>query len=371
MGDTCPTGRNQSLFERGDSEALLNDLLPEFEKADLVAVNLECPLIQRETPIKKCGPNLGVPLSCVNGLKAMGIDVVGLANNHIMDHSTQGLRSTIRVLERNGIEYAGAGENLCAARKILVREVQDVRVGILALAEHEFGIASINEPGVNPVDIIDVTRNINAHRDSFDHLVVLLHGGNELYQYPSPRLMQTCRFLVEQGASAVICQHSHCAGCMEIYHGSPIVYGQGNFLFDYPSGTAVWHCGILICLEASERSNIFKIRLIPYRQSDGQSGARRMKVEKGISFMNDFNARSVAICEESFVAGQWETFCQENQRYYLSRLRSKPGFVGRLACKLGLPYYLDSRKAQLARLHLVRCEAHREILETIFDQLRP
>jgi len=218
-GDTCPIGRNQGFFQRGNTMSLLNDLRPEFEKADISVVNLECPLIQKEAPIEKCGPNLGAPVDCANGLKAMGIDVVGLANNHIMDHGPQGLWITIKALGEHGIAHVGAGENVDKARKILVREVHGIRIGIFAVAEHEFGIATKNAPGANPLDVIDFVRNINEHRSEFDKLIVLVHGGNEHYQYPRPGLMDICRFYVEQGASAVICQHSHCVGCMETYQG--------------------------------------------------------------------------------------------------------------------------------------------------------
>ncbi len=44
-GDTCPIGRNEDIFRLGNAKALLNNLLPKFEKADLAIVNLECPLI--------------------------------------------------------------------------------------------------------------------------------------------------------------------------------------------------------------------------------------------------------------------------------------------------------------------------------------
>ncbi|MFA5240456.1 MAG: CapA family protein, partial [Phycisphaerae bacterium] len=116
-GDLCPIGRNQSLFEQGNAALLLNDLLPEFENADLSIVNLECPLIRDESPIVKCGPVLGAPTTCVNGMKAASINMFNLANNHIMDHGTQGLQTTIETLEQHGIMHVGAGTNLDEARK--------------------------------------------------------------------------------------------------------------------------------------------------------------------------------------------------------------------------------------------------------------
>ncbi len=366
-GDTCPTNRNELLFRNGDVPALLNDLQPEFETADLAIINLECPLIQSASPIDKCGPHLGAPLECVNGLKAMGIHVVALANNHCMDHGPEGLCSTMRVLDEYGIDYVGAGENLAAARKILVREVHGVRIGIMALAEHEFGFAEEAAPGANPLDIMDVVRDATANRDGFDFLIVLFHGGNESYPYPRPRLMDTCRFLIEQGAAAVICQHSHCAGCMETYREAPIIYGQGNFLFDYHSKSTGWHDGVLVSLQVNGKA-CFDTQLIPYRQSDGQPGVRRMTPEEEQVFMADFVARSLAIGDRSFVATRWEAFCRENRRAFLQCLHGKPGFLRRVASKLDLLRYFDSREVQRRRLHFVRCESLREALITVLTQ---
>lgn len=362
-GDVCPTGKNQSFFESGDAHTLLNDLLYEFQNADLSIVNLECPLIQTKAPIQKCGPVLGVSNECINGLKAMGVDVAGLANNHIMDHGDRGLRSTISALKDKGIDYVGAGESLEMARNILIRDVKGFRIGILAIAENEFGIATIDKPGSNPLNIMDTVRNITKHRDYFDYLIVLVHAGTELYPYPSPYLMDTCRFLVEQGANAVICQHSHCSGCVETYKEAPIVYGQGNFIFDYPTDAIEWREGLLVCLNINGKGT-FELRFIPYRQSDGQPGVRKMNSDEEKMFMSGFYSRSTAIRDELFVAKQWEFYCKQNKRYYLNGLHGKPGFLRRLAGKLNKLHYLDSEEVQRNRLHFVRCESLREALIT-------
>jgi poly-gamma-glutamate capsule biosynthesis protein CapA/YwtB (metallophosphatase superfamily) len=366
-GDTCPIGRNQRLFQKGDAQALLDDLLTEvLEQADFSITNLECPLIREESPIEKVGPNLGAPVDCVKGLMAMGIDVVGLANNHTMDHGPQGLRTTIKALEENGIAHVGAGENADEARQILVREINGIRIGILAMAEHEFGIAAKNKPGVNSLDAIDFVRNINAHRAQIDKLIVLIHGGNAYFRYPSPCLMDTCRFLVEQGADAVVCQHSHCVGCIETYKGAPIIYGQGNFLFDFSSKEAAWCEGAMISLDLNGVGS-FEVRLIPYRQSDGQPGARRMMADEERVFMNDLAARSKAIADVSFVKTQWEIFCSNHKRYYLHTLHGKPSLFRRLAGQLNLLHILDGPEKQRARLNIIRCESHREALRTILE----
>src|SRR5258706_12632842 len=65
--DLCPIGANQRYFTEGDAKSLFNDLLKDFEAADLVIANLECPLVDKRTPISKTGPSFGEPSTCING----------------------------------------------------------------------------------------------------------------------------------------------------------------------------------------------------------------------------------------------------------------------------------------------------------------
>lgn len=361
--DICPIGRNMPLFQQGEAKLLFKDLLPEFERADLSIVNLECPFIQVESPIKKNGPVLGVPTTCVNGLKTAGINMVNLANNHIMDHGFSGLKSTIETLQESGIAYFGAGDDLYRAREIVIREIHSKRFGFIGLAEHEFGIAEKAMPGSNPLDVIDFSRNVHNRQAEFDYLIVLVHGGNEHYQYPRPALVETCRFLVEQGASAVICQHSHCVGCMETYQGAPIIYGQGNLLMDMSSKFETWNEGLLISLEIDTLdSGKIRVKMIPYRQSDEQPGAHRMPLEQENRVLCDFKDRSKSIQDEEFVKAQWNSYCDKHKQQYLNMLHGKTNLLRRVLGRLDLLQYLESKASLRKRLNLIRCESHREAI---------
>ncbi|MFP4501376.1 MAG: CapA family protein [Candidatus Hydrogenedentota bacterium] len=366
-GDTFPGGCNLPCFEQGDAHALLGGLLPEFEAADLRLVNLECPLIDAETPISKVGPNLGAPVACAHGLKAMGIDVACLANNHIMDHGAQGLRSSVAALEANGIAHVGAGENLAAARRLHVHAVGGVRVGILAMAEHEFSIAGAHTPGANPLDVIDFVRRMEADRAACDVLIVLCHAGALHHPYPSPALLKMARFFVEQGADAVLCQHSHCVGCIETYRGAPIVYGQGNFLFDHGPRPAAWYEGLLVTLTIAAGGAV-EARCIPVRQCAEEPGVCRMPQAQEAAFADALDARSAALADETFVEQQWQAFCRERRRYYLNRIRGRRGLVRRVVSKFGMHGNRTAPAAVRQQLHLVRCESHREALTTVLTQ---
>ena len=113
-GDICPMGRIQNAFIEGNADEIFHDLLEEIVGADLSVVNLECPLISQETPIAKAGPVLGANSSCVRGFAAAKWNVLNLANNHIFDHGTMGLRETIDTIERAGMSVVGAGMNINA-----------------------------------------------------------------------------------------------------------------------------------------------------------------------------------------------------------------------------------------------------------------
>src|SRR5207237_5153504 len=88
-GDVCPTPRDLSLFQEGNAAGLFHDLLEEFATADLSLVNLEFPLIEQPSPIRKTGPVLSAASDCVKGLVSSHIKCVGLANNHILDHGAR------------------------------------------------------------------------------------------------------------------------------------------------------------------------------------------------------------------------------------------------------------------------------------------
>ena len=361
-GDVCPIGRNQSFFEREDAEGLLHDLLPEFERAGLTIVNLECPLIERETPIEKCGEHRGVPLNYTKGFRAMGLDVACLGNNHIMDHGTQGLRSTIRALKEAGLAYVGAGENVTEAGQVLRRKVGDANVAIMAVAEHEFSIATRNSPGANPLNLIEYVRTMKGLRGESDCVIVLLHGGPEHYPYPTPELQHICRFMIEEGANFVLCQHSHCGGCYESYQGGYIVYGQGNLLFDlHPQFHGEWNRGFLVRVTI-RADKTCEMDLVPYLQSDERPGVRRMNADEEVMFMHEVQARSMRVQDEGFVESAWREFCREKQDSYFSVLRGHGRLVRRANRITHFADRLYSRSALLSLQDIVRCESHREVL---------
>ena len=105
--------------------------------------------------------------------------------------------------------------------------------------------------------------------------------------------------MIEKGADVVVCQHSHCVGCEENYLGGTIVYGQGNFIFDYRNDVE-WQTGLLTVIELFE-NNEFKVSYCAVEKQEN-----KVRISDGVKTIEEFNNRSQQIKEESFVAASFE-----------------------------------------------------------------
>ena len=312
-GDLVPTESNIKMFSDGDVLQLLGyELLDVLVDANYRMFNLEAPITDTTVPINKCGPNLTISPATIGGIKKIGVDVFGLANNHILDQGNSGLESTINILEKNRIRHLGAGMNLFEAAKPLIIELGEKRIGVYACAEHEFTIAGENHPGANPFDPLESMDHIvKLKKDDCDYIIVLYHGGKEHYRYPSPYLQKVCRKMVDKGANLIVCQHSHCIGCRENYNNSTIIYGQGNFLFDL-SDDELWQTSLL--LEVSIEDGFF-VKELPIVKK--QNCIRMAKGKDAENILTNYRDRSLQILQDGFVDREYSKFASSMLNGYL------------------------------------------------------
>ncbi|HFD2030269.1 TPA: CapA family protein [Clostridium perfringens] len=368
-GDLVPTESNINLFNNGDIDELIGkDLKLILNKAHITCFNLEVPLTNKLSPIEKCGPNLIAPTSTIKGIKAINPHFFTLANNHILDQGKQGLISTINILKNNNIDFAGAGNNISEAQKPYIFEKEGMKIGIYCCSEHEFSIAKESMSGANPFDPLESLDHINQLKEKCDYVIVLYHGGKEHFRYPSPYLQKICRKIVEKGADIVICQHSHCIGCEEIWKDGRIIYGQGNFLFDN-SDSEYWKTSLLIKISLNVKDNQRKISYIPIIKKDNK--VRMAKYEDSNRIMQEFFYRSKEICSDEFVKRNYQDFANQMQWQYLSALSGKwsKNILYRIVNKLTkysfVRTYIGRKYLSLERItiqNFIECEAHRELL---------
>lgn len=358
-GDLVPTKSNEEFFESGDIEKLLDKGLREtWYNSDIRLFNLEVPLVDKISPMEKWGPNLISSTSTQNGLIALKPSLITLANNHILDQGEKGLYSTVSLLEEHNIPYVGVGKDINAASKPHIIRKEGISIGVYACSENEFSVVSKHSAGGNPFDPLESLDHIQKLKSETDFVIVLYHGGKEHYRYPSPNLQKTCRKMVEKGADIVICQHSHCIGAFEKYRESTIVYGQGNFIFDY-SDREHWKTSILIKLKIS---NKIETEFVPFIK-DGNRIATPSK-ELSNNILNEFYRRSKEIQKEGFLNQQYTRFAEREINGYLTIVGGMNKWVSRIDRKLLGGRILKkqyNRKRLLALQNYIECEAHREL----------
>ncbi|MGI6007095.1 MAG: CapA family protein [Ruminococcus sp.] len=369
--DIVPTESNFESFRKGDVEHLIGEELQEkLDKADFIIFNLEVPLTDKEEPIIKNGPNLIAPTYTMPGIQGINSDFFTLANNHILDQGSEGMTSTIKLLDQAGIAHAGAGSNLAEARKPHIVEIADIRVGIYCCAEHEFSIATETTAGANPFDPLESLDHVLELKSQCDYVIVLYHGGKEHYRYPSPQLQKVCRKLVEKGTDLVVCQHSHCIGSKEEWKNGTIVYGQGNFLFDH-SESEYWQTSLLIEVELEKVADKLQARYHFYPLQKNKETVRLAHGEMAIQIMTDFQERSAAITKTKYVQEQYQSFAEEMLMDYLATFfgSSARNPIFRVLNKFSrhrlLRWRMNRRyrnQEKLALRNCIECEAHRELL---------
>lgn len=343
-------------------EQLFNDSVSILKDKDLSVINLECPLTRKSSPIKKCGPNFKANPSCINLLKYAGFDVVTLANNHILDHGTDGLTDTLNLCEQHKIRFVGAGANLEEASKPLTIEVRGKLLTFLNFAENEFSIASIDKAGANPLNPMSNYNQIMSAKKYSDYVILIIHGGNESYPLPNPNLRETCRFFSELGASAIILHHTHTPSGYEIYNKVPIFYGLGNFLFprkkEYVSHDP-WYEGFFVKLYLKEYGQI-DFKIFPYYQNKGRIGLNLMNAEEKKLFLAKLENYNTIIRNDHLLRQEWEIHCQKNKIEYLSYFLML-NFIERQFFKRNIftKRLIKEEKFRYI-LNIIRCESHRD-----------
>ena len=368
--DLVPTVSNSDLFSSANINELLGkELVKILNKSDVRIFNLETPLIDKETPIKKCGPVLGINRSVISGIKSINPTFLTLANNHIMDHGLEGLNTTINTLKENDIDFGGVGCNLQEAKKILIKEIDGFKLGIYVCVEHEFSVATEFSAGANPFDPLESYDDIKSASKLCDYLIVLYHGGKEYYPYPSPILQKVCRKFVNCGANLVVCQHSHCIGTEETYKNKKIIYGQGNFLFDMIN--KIEHDNsLLISVNIDKSSKLEDIEYIVLSKKQNVIRLADSNISKKV--LDEFKTRSKKIEDEKFIKENYSNFAYSNLYGTLHRFDLLSNvlvfkIINKLTKKRFEKFYFNKvylKRRALALQNAIECEAWEEMILT-------
>ncbi len=228
-------GVRKQIEYNGKKQLIPDETAEIFRSADIVVGNLECPVTRLRHPVFKRFVFRAEP-EWLEILKESGFTHLNLANNHSLDQDRDGLMDTRRNIEQAGMTAVGAGENLQEAVKpvLLCRQPRPVYL----MASNCLPLENLawlpEKPCVSqePFDtLVARVRNLRE-TDSTCVIIVSLHWGWEHQLSPTASQRLQARALIDAGADALICHHTHTLQTIEEYKGHPIYYSIGNFIFD-------------------------------------------------------------------------------------------------------------------------------------------
>lgn len=220
----------------GGIHGVLDDgIRAEIDAADIFMVNQEFPFTERGTKAEDKQYTFRLPHDRLHIMNEMGIDIVTMANNHILDFGPEGITDSIAALNEAGIKYVGVGENLEEAKKLEIIEVGGRKIGFLGTSRVYMAAdwaAGANHPGVfSTYDPTLPIEEIKKADELVDYLVVYVHWGVERETTPKDYQRTMGKQYIDAGADAVIGSHPHVLQPLEYYNEKPIMYSLGNFVF--------------------------------------------------------------------------------------------------------------------------------------------
>jgi len=215
-----------------------------FQQADYSIVNLECAITNSETQWHGAPKAFyfGAIPAAASALKNFGVDLVSLANNHILDFDYLGLEQTIDYLDEEKILHCGAGKNIDEAKQPAIFQVENMQFAMVAYCDHQDDFAaSANTPGMNFLDLSDPTQAIKQLEDDFITLIqsdinwpiLSFHWGPNMVLKPSRNVVAIAHAAIDIGYKAVFGHSAHVFHGVEIYNDCPIIYSAGDLIDDY------------------------------------------------------------------------------------------------------------------------------------------
>jgi poly-gamma-glutamate synthesis protein (capsule biosynthesis protein) len=223
-----------------------------LRRADLAVVNLETAITERGTPAPK-DFTFRAPPSALTALKAAGVDVATMANNHGMDFGVTGLRDSLAAAKAAEFPVIGIGRNAAEAFRAYQVTVKGQRIAVIGATQvldsslaAAWSAGGDGKPGLaSAYDEGRLLAAVRAFRAAADTLVVDLHWGRELANCPIDRQRALAAKLVAAGADMVVGSHAHVLLGGGYLRGAFVHYGLGNFVF-YSRGGVTAQSGVLL-----------------------------------------------------------------------------------------------------------------------------
>jgi Bacterial capsule synthesis protein PGA_cap len=243
-GDVHFEGRTARLLN--DPATALGPIASVLKSADFAAVNLETAVTSRGVPQPKTYHFRTTP-TAFTALRDAGVDLVTMANNHVLDYGQAGLADTLAALKAARFPYVGIGDNAAQAWAPYVTTIKGTKIAIIGVSQvaelAPSWVATGTRPGeANAISLPRTLAAVRAAKQIARIVIVLMHWGTEGTACPDPNQLALAPKLAAAGASIIIGSHAHMLQGSGWLHHTFVAYGMGNFLWwerSYSTATGV------------------------------------------------------------------------------------------------------------------------------------
>lgn len=224
-----------------DFSYVFEDIKNYITSADIAVGNLETTFAGKEKGYSNY-PRFNTPEQLAYNLRDFGIDVLSTANNHCMDTNYSGIVSTLNYLDDAGISHVGTNTSWYEQNKILIKEVNNIKIAFLSFTYGTNGITIPTDKAfaVNLIDDDFILKQISlAKEQNPDIICTSMHWGIEYQTKQNKEQERLANLLFENGVDIILGSHPHVLQPMEkktitLEDGSTkdcfVIYSLGNFM---------------------------------------------------------------------------------------------------------------------------------------------
>lgn len=273
-GDTMFGDGSGELIASAGLSAVLAGVAGMLSDADAAVVNLEAPITMIAEPFDPGSQySYASPPDAAAALAAIGVDVLQVGNNHVMDRGPGGLADTAAAAADAGLVLVGAGADRAeAARPVLLRS-DGLTVALVSFGE-DYGRdkrAARSAAGMVPFSIAAVRQAERTARGAgADRVIALVHWGDNYADVDSVQRYWAGQ-LADAGYDAVIGTGPHILQTVELVGGIPVAYSIGNFVFGSPGR-----------FSADGRPGLGAVATVSFDESGGTLSLRCLSVDNDV-----------------------------------------------------------------------------------------
>lgn len=225
---------------------------PQFELIRDVLGNADYTMANLETTVGKYGdmdysgyPLFNAPTQILDSLQTCGIDMLTLANNHMLDRWFDGMKNTVKNVEKWGFDHVGAYRTKKERSTPIIKEIGGIKFGFVAYThttntQETVSDKAAKEYGVPYLYEANIAKEVKAVRKAGAEVIIAFpHWGEEYVRTPDKTQKKYAKILAEAGVDIILGSHSHTVQPMgyqevELSDGTKkkvfIIFSLGNFI---------------------------------------------------------------------------------------------------------------------------------------------